>query len=349
MQTRQLVQYIFESKANLFVSRFARAIDSSPLFKEFMKTYRDKIRKKMRLARGNDDSDEAIRDILAEIEIAYLLLLVDRFSKVEYECYGTEEQNPDLAVTDDRTGITFNVEVKRIRRTDLEKRFEHWKWEVAQQITTVESGLACSIDVGELGVPSGLLDRLESEKGAIIDFIKSTIVQAESEIPVGDKATYSVPGLEGLVSFELSKPEGKTSPSTSYYGGSFPIFVTHREYRKFGDEICDPEHLGQMRPGMVNILAIATDSGTHDVLDLGKAIASLRALAAQGNDSFFTNKGFSGVTDFLAQIKRLSGILFRSAWVEVGYASNALWNNDAAECLLPKDIGEALKDMDYPR
>ena len=123
--------------------------------------------------------------------------------------------------------------------------------------------------------------------------------------------------------------------------------MTHREYRKFGDEICDPEHLGQMRPGMINVLAIATDGGAHDVFDLGKAIASLRALAAQGNESFFINKGFSGVTDFLTQIRRLSGVLFRSAWVEVNYASNILWNNDAAECLLPKDIGEALKGTDY--
>jgi hypothetical protein len=312
---------------------------------EFLETYRDKIRKKVRGAQRSADSDEAIRDILAEIKIAYLLLLVGRFSKVEYECYGKEEQSPDFAVTDVRTDITFNVEVKRIRRTDLENRFEHWKREVDHRITTTESGLACSIDVGESGVPNGLLDRLESEKEEIIDFIKNTITQAESEIPAGGRAEYPVPGLEGLVSFELSKPEGKTTPSTSYDGGSFPIFVTRREYRKFGDEICDSEHLGQMRPGMVNVLAIVTGSGAHDVCALAKAIANLKAFAEQGNDSFFVNKGFEGAIDFVAQIKRLSGILFRNVWVEMGSASSALWKNDAAECPLPEGIGEALKSM----
>jgi hypothetical protein len=287
--------------------------------------------------------------VLAEIEFAYLLLLVDRFSRVDYECYGTKKQNPDFTVTDDKTGIVFNMEVKRIRRTDIENRFELWKQDVAQQIRSVPSELAFSMDVEGVNI-SEKIDELEVRKAEIVDFIKSTIAKAETKIPTESQAEYSIPGFDGLlIRFELRKPILKTSPNTSYYGGSFSIPVTHKEYRKFGDEICDPEHLGQMRSGMVNILAISTDSGTHDDFNLGKALASLKTLAGQENNKFFVGKGFAGVADFTKQFQELSGILFRSTWVQVAYASNALWNNDVAKCPIPRDIGEILKGIDYPK
>jgi len=197
---------------------------------------------------------------------------------------------------------------------------------------------------------AGLVDRLETKTENIVNYITETIIASEEEIPLGGERSYSIPGFEGVFEVKLRKPPRKTkSDHTSYYGGSFPIFITHKEYRKFGDEICDPAHLGQMRPDMVNILAISTDSGTHGDFDFGKALVSLEGLVARGNDEFFIRKGFKGSVDFAIQLERLSGILFRSVWSPVGFNPNVLWCNDKAKCLVPNDIVKILQEMDYPR
>jgi len=144
MNVVELVEYIFETKA-YFLGGFLRALESSSRFKKFVEVYRDKIRKKIRDT--NFDND-AVKDVLAEIEWAYLLLQVDRFSRVEYERYSTEEHNPDLAVTEIELDFVFNVEVKRIRCTDVEKRFGAWKQRVARKVIAVPSKLAFSMYIG---------------------------------------------------------------------------------------------------------------------------------------------------------------------------------------------------------
>ena len=125
----------------------------------------------------------------------------------------------------------------------------------------------------------------------------------------------------------------------------FPDFSTHDEYRKFGDEICDPTHLGQMLPGMVNVLAITTDSGTHDELDLERALTSLEERAAKGDDQFFIHKQFTGAADFIAQLERLSGIVLAGAFFPVRSGPTVLWCNNKAKCPVPDDIGNLLQAM----
>jgi len=346
VNTVELVEYIFESKSQSF-GAFLRALESSSRFKKFVEDNCDKVRKKIR---NTNSSDETVKDVLAEIELAYLLLQVNRFSRVEYECYGIEEPNPDLTVTDGKSGFVFNVEVKRIRCTDVEKRFEAWKQLVVKRVTAVPSEFAFSMDIGSFDTLIDLVDHLEAKTEDIISYITETIVASGKKIPLGSEKSYSVPGLEGVFEFKLIKPLRKlTSGHTLYYGGSFPIFYTDKEYRKFGDEICDPAHLGQMRSGEVNILAISADSDTHDDLDFGKALDSLEEHVTQGDDGFFIKKGFKGSEDFAKQLERLSGIFFISVWVAVDFVPNILWCNDKAQCSIPNDIGKILQVMDYPR
>ena len=346
MNAVELLGYIFETRAHSFEACL-RALESSSRFGTLVEVYRDKIRKKIRDT--NYDND-AIMDVLAEIELAYLLLQVDRFSRIEYERYGTEEHNPDLTVTDGESGIIFNVEVKRIRCTDVEKRFGAWKQRLVKQVKAVPSKLGFSMDIGGFDAPIDLVDRLEAKTEDVASYIIETIVASEEEIPLDGEKCYSVPGFEGVFEFKLRKPPRKaTSDHTSYYGGSFPMFYTHQEYRKFGDEICDPSHLGQMRPDMVNILAIGGDSATHDDFDFRKAVTSLEELAVRGNNGFFVRKGFEGSVDFAMQLERLSGILFRSVWVPVGFGRNVLWRNDKAKCPVPKDIAKILQGVDSPK
>jgi hypothetical protein len=345
VNTVELVEYICESKAHSFEA-FLRALESSSRFKKFIEDNCDKVRKKIRNTNSND---ETVKDVLAEIELAYLLLQVDRFSRVEYECYGIEEPNPDLTVTDGKSGFAFNFEVKRIRHTDVEKRFGAWKQLVVKRVKAVPSKLAFFMNIGSFDTPIDLVDHLEAKTEDIISNITETIVASEEKIPLGSEKSYSVLGLKGVFEFNLRKPRKPTSGDTLYDGGSFPIFYTDKEYRKFGDEICDPAHLGQMRSGEVNILAISTDSDTHDDLDFGKALDSLEEHVTQGDDGFFIKKGFKGSEDFAKQLERLSGIFFRSVWVAVDFVPNILWCNDKAQCSIPNDIGKILQVMDYPR
>ena len=338
MNAIELVEYIFERKDQL-PKAFLRDLESSPRFREFAYVYREKIRKKIRGAKYDND---AIKNVLAEIKLAYYLLQIDQFS-VEYERYDTKEPHPDLTVTDSEAGIVFNLEVKRIRCTDAEKRFEAWKQQVIRQIKAIPSSLAFSMDIGGFDTPISLLERLEAEKENVICYIIETIVNSQEEIPLGGERCYFVPGFKGEFEFRLRKPPRKpTSDHTSYYYMIHPDFATHREYRKFGDVICDPEHLRQMRPEMINILAIISDSSIHEDFDLDTSFAHLEELAARGDDGFFAKKGFEGSIDFAAQIERLSAILLLSAFVSVRSAPNALWCNDKAKDPIPKDIGKIL-------
>lgn len=85
-------------------------MDSSTRFTAFVETYRDKIRKKIRVAR----EPESLLDLRGELEIAYSLLNDRRF-EVEYEPYAsTQKRGPDFAVTY-RRNLKFNIEVTRLR------------------------------------------------------------------------------------------------------------------------------------------------------------------------------------------------------------------------------------------
>ena len=341
MNAIELIEYIFERKDQL-PRTLLRNLESSPRFRKFAYVYRNKIRKKVRDAKYDN---EAIKDVLAEITLAYHVLQIDRFS-VEYERYDTKEPHPDLTVTDSELGIVFNIEVKRIRCTSTEKRFEVWKQQVVKQIKAIPSPLAFSMSIGnDFDTPVSLLDRLETEKEKVVSYIRETIVNSQEQIPVGGEKRYFIPGFEGEFEFRLRKPHRKpTSDHTSYYDTDGPDFATHEEYQKFGDLICDPEHLRQMRPGMINILAITSDSSTHEDSDLDTSLAELEELAARGKNEFFIDKGFEGSADFAAQIERLSAILLLSAFVPVSSARNALWYNDKAKFALPNDIGKILAD-----
>ena len=119
-------------------------VESSKRFKDFAERYEDKIDRKFIDAQKDREPDEKLKDVLFEIEIAHLMLKTGRFS-VEYEGHG--EKGPDFTVTHE-TGIVFNVEVKRIRKTCEEKRLEAWRGQVAREVRAVPSTLAVTVNIG---------------------------------------------------------------------------------------------------------------------------------------------------------------------------------------------------------
>jgi hypothetical protein len=105
-----LTDYVFEGHPHLLSGDLLQWMEASSRFTTFVETYRDKIRKKIRLTR----EPESALDLHSELEVAYCLLN-DRRLAVAYEPYASEgRRSPDFAVTY-RANLVFNIEVARIR------------------------------------------------------------------------------------------------------------------------------------------------------------------------------------------------------------------------------------------
>ena len=106
----ELLAYLFDRKPHRLAEPLAQWMLASPRFTAFVETYRDKIRKKIRVTQG----PENLLDLQAELATAYWLLRERRFT-VEYEkCGASQTRCPDFSVTY-TTAFSFNVEVTRMR------------------------------------------------------------------------------------------------------------------------------------------------------------------------------------------------------------------------------------------
>src|SRR5688572_12398507 len=112
-----LLDYIFDNKQPPLYAEFASWIKESRRFKAFAIYYRAKIRTKLKSVRD----EEGMKELRLELEVAMLLLREERFT-LEYEKYAASRQRgPDFTVTF-KTHTPFNVEVRRIRSTELDER-----------------------------------------------------------------------------------------------------------------------------------------------------------------------------------------------------------------------------------
>jgi len=110
-----LSEYVFEGQPHLLSGPLQEWMEASSRFTAFVETYRDKVRKKIRLAR---EPGSAL-DLRCELQAAYCLLN-DRRLAVAYEPYAsTGRRSPDFAVTY-RANLKFNLEVARIRMEESE-------------------------------------------------------------------------------------------------------------------------------------------------------------------------------------------------------------------------------------
>ena len=241
----QLLGYLFDDKPHILVAPMSRWLGSSRRFKAFVTTYRDKIRKKIRVTQNG----AGIKDLAVELETAYWLLQERRLAVV-YEPYGSEKRRgPDFAVT--FKSITFNVEVTRIGSREMERT--------------------------------------------------------------------------------LPAAEATTTPwlAPQQVGG------------RLMDTVYDK--LGQMRPGMINVLIVVTDSDFVRVLELNQAMAWLKERAERKEASLFSRYGFVNTADFFKYYLRLSGVLVRPAGKQDGTADSILWVNKQAKHAIPGPIRTILQ------
>src|SRR6476620_11818016 len=109
MPADDLLSYIFGNTRLPLAVQCAQWLGTSPRFRLFLETYRDKIRKKVR----GVPAAEGYRDLQAELATALFLVEERRFS-VEYEKFGVGKQRgPDFSVTF-KTHLVFHVEVTRL-------------------------------------------------------------------------------------------------------------------------------------------------------------------------------------------------------------------------------------------
>jgi hypothetical protein len=114
-----LIAYLFDGQPHLLSGELAEWMETSTRFTAFVETYRDKIRKKIRLAR----EPETALDLRGELEVPYRLL-DDRRLDIAYEPYAsTQRRGPDFAVTY-RSNLVFNIEVARMRAEENDLRNE---------------------------------------------------------------------------------------------------------------------------------------------------------------------------------------------------------------------------------
>src|SRR5215470_859666 len=110
LRVDELMQSIFDSQRGDFTRIFEEWLKSSKRFRAFAEQYHEKIRKKYRVAQGED----GLQSLLFELQIAYSVLQDERCT-LEYEKYAaSKRRGPDFTIAF-RVNTLINLEVTRIR------------------------------------------------------------------------------------------------------------------------------------------------------------------------------------------------------------------------------------------
>jgi hypothetical protein len=105
----ELLTYLFDGQSHVLSAPMRTWLESRR-FTAFVSTFRDKIRKKLRVTQDR----ETLYDLRLELETAYLLLHEKTLSLAYEPEQSKQVRSPDFAVTY-TTSLTFMVEVTRLR------------------------------------------------------------------------------------------------------------------------------------------------------------------------------------------------------------------------------------------
>lgn len=106
----ELLTYLFDGQVHPLAGPMGTWLASSRGFTNFVTTFRDKIRKKVRTTQDR----ETLLDLQLELETAYLLLREKTLSLIYEPEHRERGRSPDFAVTF-TTSLTFMAEVTRLR------------------------------------------------------------------------------------------------------------------------------------------------------------------------------------------------------------------------------------------
>ncbi|GIV95935.1 MAG: hypothetical protein KatS3mg057_0592 [Herpetosiphonaceae bacterium] len=120
-----------------------------------------------------------------------------------------------------------------------------------------------------------------------------------------------------------------------------PVAVQQPINRRLSDIICSK--LGQLQPGMMNILLVAIDRRAVEEIDVGKTVQHLKERAEAGDLALFHRHGLRSRSEFFKAYQRLSSLLVRSSDDGGISAFESLWINSQAKHPLPNDIRTRLQ------
>jgi hypothetical protein len=110
MLSDELLDFLFDGRSHILAKPMETWLMSSRRFTAFVDTFRDKIRKKIRVTQDQ----ETLLDLRLELETAYRLLQERTLSLVYEPQLAEKVRSPDFAVTF-TTSMTFMLEVTRLR------------------------------------------------------------------------------------------------------------------------------------------------------------------------------------------------------------------------------------------
>lgn len=172
-----LLAYLFESvpphdTTPGLAAELMAWMNASARFTAFVDTYRDKIRKKIRVTREG----ESILDVRSELEVA-CRLLNNRRLDVAYEPYASaKRRGPDFSITY-RVNLVFNIEVARLRVDESE---------IARAEQRIRSILLDKLEQMQPGMPNLLVIHTRAGLARTLDLagiVQSVKTQAESKDP----------------------------------------------------------------------------------------------------------------------------------------------------------------------
>jgi hypothetical protein len=189
MTIEELCASIAANRSPFFATQLAEWASDSLRFRVFAEQYRDKLRKKLRGMRD----DEGVRDLLAELEAAHVLLRDRRFT-LEYEPYIAEKQRgPDFRATF-RTHTLFTVEVTRMRSAAHNKRDLYGRIadEVCEKLRQMLPGISNVLYLRASDEPNAKLAKLD---------LNDAMAQLFAIYKRKDEAFFTRRGLDGSADF----------------------------------------------------------------------------------------------------------------------------------------------------
>lgn len=104
---------------------------------------------------------------------------------------------------------------------------------------------------------------------------------------------------------------------------------------KLAEVVC--EKLGQMLPGMINVLAVV-GSGLDGDLDVGGAMQHLKLAAEKRDPGLYARQGYRSPADFFKGYERMSSLL----WRPLQGGPSVMWANPQARHTLPPKVRKLL-------
>jgi len=315
-------------------SRFRRLWMGSPRFRTFAASYSCTIQRKLREAVELQDA----ADVFAELETAAWLLSNSSFDVV-YEPYG--RVGVDFRVRCDEGD--FNAETKRIRETEGTTTLDECLTTIISAIREIPSELGVSIECDAIGVAPTFGSRLRDVLDVVVRHSCAAVNGLKEKLKDGATEVITFDAFPDLRLRVAHIPGKDPNSPTAKFGGVSPLLYTQKGSRKYADRILDA--VGQLRDGVPNVLALWSDSITHEADELRFAVQEIEQSIRDNEDGIFVKRGFKDTSDFAERFRLMTAVVAVSQEHPVAspLGSNVMWLHPHPETPLCSSVVKWLR------